>query len=61
MKITLEINDNTICAFFNSVVNTDTGLTMFSHQIGSNDLEDGNTIKLPRESQEKENNRRNKR
>ena len=44
MKITLEINDNTICAFFNSVVNTNTGLTMFSHQIGSNDLEDGNTI-----------------
>ena len=60
MKITLEINDNTTCAFFNSVVNTDTGLTMFSHQIGSNDLEDGNIIKLPRESQEKENNRRNK-
>ena len=46
MKITLEINDNTICAFFNSVVNTNTGLTMFSHQIGSNDLEDGNTIKF---------------
>ena len=60
MKITLEINDNTLCAFFNSVVNTDTGLMMFSHQLGSNDLKDGNTIKLPRESQEKENSRRNK-
>lgn len=60
MKITLEINDNTLCAFFDSVVNTDTGLMMFSHQLGSNDLKDGNTIKLPRESQEKENSRRNK-
>ena len=59
MKITLEIPDGTLCAFFDSVVNTDTGLMMFSHQIGSNDLEDGNTIKLPRESQEKENARRN--
>ncbi len=59
MKITLEINDNTLCAFFDSVVNTDTGLMMFSHQLGGNDLKDGNTIKLPRESQEKENSRRN--
>lgn len=54
MKITLEIPDGTICAFFDSVVNTDTGLMMFSHQIGSDNLKDGNTIKLPRESQEKE-------
>ena len=60
MKITLEIPDGTICAFFDSVVNTDTGLMMFSHQLGSNDLKDGNTIKLPRESQEKENGRRHK-
>lgn len=59
MKITLEINDDTLCAFFDSVVNTDTGLMMFSHQLGGNDLKDGNTIKLPRESQEKENGRRN--
>nr|DAE04354.1 MAG TPA: hypothetical protein [Siphoviridae sp. ctc6d98] len=58
MKITLEINDDTLCAFFDSVVNTDTGLMMFSHQLGGNDLKDGNTIKLPRESQEKENSRR---
>lgn len=59
MKITLEINDNTLCAFFDSVVNTDTGLMMFSYKLGSNDLKDGNAIKLPRESQEKENGRRN--
>ncbi len=59
MKITLEIPDGTLCAFFDSVVNTDTGLMMFSHQLGGNDLKDGNTIKLPRESQEKENSRRN--
>lgn len=59
MKITLEITDDTLCAFFDSVVNTDTGLMMFSHQLGGNDLKDGNTIKLPRESQEKENGRRN--
>ena len=57
MKITLEITDDTLCAFFDSVVNTDTGLMMFSHQLGDNDLKDGNTIKLPRESQEKENSR----
>ena len=60
MKITLEINDDTLCAFFDSIVNTDTGLMMFSHQLGGNDLKDGNTIKLPRESQEKENGRRNR-
>ena len=58
MKITLEITDGTLCAFFNSVVNTNTGLVMYSHQLGSNDLKDGNTIKLPRENQEKENSRR---
>lgn len=59
MKITLEIPDGTLCAFFDSVVNTDTGLMMFSHQLRGTDLKDGNTIKLPRESQEKENSRRN--
>lgn len=59
MKITLEITDDTLCAFFNSVVNTENGLVMFSHQIGSDDLKDGNAIKLPRENQEKENGRRN--
>lgn len=59
MKITLEIPDGTLCAFLDSVVNTDTGLMLFSHQLGGNDLKDGNTIKLPRESQEKENGRRN--
>ena len=59
MKITLEIPDGTLCAFFDSVVNTDTGLMMFSHQLGGTYLKDGNTIKLPRESQEKENSRRN--
>lgn len=58
MKITLEITDDTICAFFNSVVNTENGLVMNSHQIGSSDLKDGNTIKLPRETHEKENGRR---
>lgn len=58
MKITLEITDDTLCAFFNSVVNTENDLVMFSHQIGSDDLKDGNTIKLPRENQEKENSRR---
>lgn len=58
MKIILEITDDTLCAFFNSVVNTGTGLVMNSHQLGSDDLKDGNTIKLPRENQEKENGRR---
>ena len=49
MKITLEINDTTICAFLNGVEVTNTGLQMFSYQLDGDDLVDGNAIKLPRE------------
>ena len=51
MKITLEISDSMRCGFFNGVEQTESGLQMVSFQIGSNDLKDGNTIKLPRDEQ----------
>lgn len=49
MKVTLEIPNDILCAFLNGVRIGDTGLEMFSYQIGSDDLKDGNTLKLPRE------------
>lgn len=49
MKITLEISDGMRCGFFSGVEQTESGLQMVSFQIGSDDLKDGNIIKLPRE------------
>ena len=49
MKITLDIPDGVILAFLNGVEYTNTGMQMFSYQFGSDDLKDGNTVKLPRE------------
>ena len=49
MKITLDIPDCIIYAFLNGVEHTDTGLQMFSYQLSSDDLKDGNIVKLPRE------------
>lgn len=49
MKITLEISDDIICGFLNAVEYTAKGMQMVSFQLGSDDLKDGNTIKLPRE------------
>lgn len=49
MKITLDIPDSVICAFLNGVRIGDTGMEMFSFQLGGDDLEDGKTTKLPRE------------
>lgn len=49
MKITLDISDTVICAFFNGVELTNTGMQMFSFQLDGDDLKDGNTVKLPRE------------
>lgn len=40
MKITLDIPDDTRCAFFNFVWGGLGGLNMQVHQIGSNDLQD---------------------
>lgn len=49
MKITLDLPDGMICAFFCGVEHTSTGLQFASYQISSDDLADGKTIKLPRE------------
>ena len=49
MKITLEISDNVICGFLNCVEYTASGMQMVSFQLGSDDMKDGKTIKLPRE------------
>jgi hypothetical protein len=44
MKITLEIPDNTICAFFDFVWGGYSGLTMQGHSIPNNELYDGAVI-----------------
>ena len=49
MKFTLDIPDGVILAFLNGVEYTNTGMQMFSYQLGSDDLVNGNTVKLPRE------------
>lgn len=49
MRIILDINDNMMCAFFGGVMLTYDGLQMVSYQLSTDDLIDGNTIKLPRE------------
>ena len=54
MKITLDIPDGFICCFFNGVRRTFDGLQMVSYSLGSDDVRDGNTIKLPREQEENE-------
>ena len=46
MKITLDIPDSTICAFFNFVRGDWSGLTMQSHSIQSIELKDGAIIKI---------------
>ena len=54
MKITLNIPDGFICCFFNGVQRTFDGLQMVSYSLCSDDMRDGNTIKLPREQEENE-------
>ena len=49
MKITLEISDNVICGFLNCVEYTTSGMPMESFQLGSDDMVDGKTTKLPRD------------
>lgn len=47
MKITLDIPDGTICAFFDFIRTTYTGsLVMQGHSIKSDDLYDGAEIKI---------------
>lgn len=48
MKITLDIPDGVIAAFLNGIEYTNTGMQMFSYQLGSDDLVDGNIVKFPR-------------
>lgn len=48
MKITLDIPDGVFVAFLNGVEITETGMQMFSYQLDSDDIKDGNTVKLPR-------------
>lgn len=54
MKITLDIPDGIICCFINGVRSTLDGLQMVSYALGSDDMRDGNTIKLPREQEKNE-------
>lgn len=49
MKIILEIPDGTIAGFLNCIEVTNCGMQLASYQLDSDDLKDGNCIKLPRE------------
>lgn len=52
MKITLELPDNMIGAFLDGVCMEPDALHLISCQLGSTDLVDGNTVKLPRDKME---------
>jgi hypothetical protein len=52
MKITLDIPDTCICGFLNVVEFKESGMQMDSFQLGSEDLVDGKTTKLPREMED---------
>lgn len=49
MKVTLDIPDGIVCGFFNGI--TSEGMSLVSYQLGSDDLTDGKTTKLPREKE----------
>ena len=51
MKITLDIPDGIICAFLNGVRNDGAIMSLVSYSLASDDLKDGNTVKLPRETE----------
>lgn len=52
MRITLDIPDGIICGFLNCVEQTNAVLKLISYQLSSDDLTDGNTVKLTRERKE---------
>ena len=52
MKITLDIPDGIIAGFFNGVEAEGYIMKLVSYQLDSDDLKDGNCIKLPREEGE---------
>ena len=49
MKITLDIPDTTVCAFFDFVHYTRTGMAMHCHSIASDELFDGAEIVIEQE------------
>lgn len=49
MKVILDIPDGIICGFFNGVEVTENGMQLVSFMLGSDDMKDGKTIKLPRD------------
>lgn len=51
MKITLDIPDGIIAGFFNGVEVTAHGMQLVSYQLSTDDLKDGNAVKLPREQE----------
>ena len=51
MKITLDIPDGIIAGFFNGVEVTAYGMQLVSYQLSTDDLKDGNTVKLPRKQE----------
>ena len=44
MRITLEIPDTTVCAFFDFIRYTNSGMTMQGHSIPSDEMYDGAVI-----------------
>lgn len=51
MKITLDIPDGIIAGFFNGVEVTAHSMQLVSYQLSTDDLKDGNIVKLPREQE----------
>ena len=51
MKITLDIPDGIIAGFFKGVEITAHGMQWVSYQLSTDDMTDGNTVKLPREQE----------
>ena len=52
MIITFDIPDGIICGVFNCIEHTNAGLQLVTYQLSSDDLTDGNILKLPRERKE---------
>lgn len=52
MKITLDIPDGIVAGFFNGVNAAGYIMKLVSYQLDSDDLKDGNCVKLPREEGE---------
>lgn len=53
MEITLGLPDGMVAAFFSGVEDTSHGMQLVTYPLGSDDFKDGNTIKLPRNKEDK--------